>query len=151
KINRWVVYLMSNQTNTDYLSNYLSIDQNEQVEALLPEVPFFKSFLDNTATVSDELNSYIAEIMYYFSDEAANYEAALIQKMTEHQKLLYIENKKEGEKPNHSYDVLIAFNYQPDKFEPMEYSPVEYVKYLQNKIRLDARGFYYNERGTLLL
>lgn len=109
---------MSNQTNTDYLSSYLSIDQNEQVEAILPEVPFFKWFLDNKAPASDELIGYIAEIMYYFSDEAANYEAALIQKMTEHQKVLYIENKKEGEKPNHSYDVLIAFNYQPDKFEP---------------------------------
>src|SRR5699024_10814335 len=142
---------MSNQTNTDYLSNYLSIDQNEQVEAILPEVPFFKWFLDNPAIVSDELIGYIAEIMYYFSDEAANYEAALIQILTEYQKALYIKNKKAGEKPNHADDVLIAFNYQPDKSEPMEYSPIEYVKYLQKKVRLDARGFYYNERGTLLL
>ena len=142
---------MSNQTNTDYLSNYLSIDQNEQVEAILPEVPFFKWFLDDPAIVSDELIGYIAEIMYYFSDEAANYEAALIPKMNEHQKALYVENKKAGEKPNHSYDVLIAFNYQPDKSEPMEYSPIEYVEYLQKKVRLVARGFYHNERGTLLL
>lgn len=125
---------MSNQKNENYLSSYLATDPKEQIEAILPEVPFFKGFLNDSAIVSEELIGYIAEIMYYFSDEAANYEAALVQNMTEHQKALYVENKKEGEKPSHSYDVLIAFNYQPDKSEPMEYSPIEYVKYLQKKV-----------------
>lgn len=142
---------MFNQKSMDYLSGYLAIDQNEQIEAILPEVPFFKWFLDDPAIVSDELIGYIAEIMYYFSDEAANYEAALIPKMNEYQKALYIENKQEGEKLNHSYDVLMAFNYHPAKTEPMENSPIEYVRHLQKKVRLVARGFYHNERGTLLL
>lgn len=150
-MNQWRECKMTNQKNANYLLKYLEIDPREQIEAILPEVPFFKWLIDSTATVSDELIGYIAEIMYYFSDEAADYEAALIRKMTEYQRTVYRENKKAGEKTSHSYKVLSAFDYQSSPSEPMEYSPIKYVKYLQKKVRLDARGFYYSEKGKLLL
>lgn len=151
KINRWVVYLMSKRTNVDYLSNYLSIDQNERVEKILPKVPFFKAILEDTKNMSDDLMMYVAEIIHYYSDESAAYEAALIEQMSENQKVLYRNHKHEGEKINYSYGALKALGYQPNKSETVDISPLEYVSTLQKKIKLDVRGFYYNERGTLLL
>src|SRR5699024_1975142 len=38
-----------------------------------------------------------------------------------------------------------------NKSENVDCSLLEYVSTLQKKIKLDVRGFYYNERGTLLL
>src|SRR5690625_4721858 len=78
KINRWEMYLMTKRTNVDYLSNFLSIDKNEQVEKILLKVPFFKTVLKDTKIISDELMMYVAEVIHYYSDEAAAYEAALI-------------------------------------------------------------------------
>src|SRR5699024_2074750 len=86
KIIRWVVYLMSKRTNVDYLSNYLSIDQNERVEKILPKVPFFKAILEDTKNMSDDLMMYVAEIIDYYSDESAVYEASLIEQMSENKK-----------------------------------------------------------------
>lgn len=145
------MYLMSKRTNVDYLSNYLSIDQNEQVEKILLKVPFFKAILEDTKNIGDELVMYVAEVIHYYSDEAAAYEAVLIEQMSETQKNLYTNHKHEGEKMNYSYGALKALGYHPNKNEPVDISPIEYVSTLQKEIRLEARGFYHSEKGKLHL
>src|SRR5699024_658109 len=101
----------------------------------------------NPDQMNDGLITCIAQIIYYFSNEAASYEAALIENLSENQKSLYLNERKQGKKINFPYSALTAFDYNSANNEPMKCSPIQYVEYLQEKKRLEARGFFYNERN----